>query len=329
MASRIDALEYDKRYAIDYPRLGRKVPAYVIGKDWTAKGEYIGHTDRKPRGRGRAVLAILGVGTNIEATEEQAKNYTDARHVALHAIVDQLGQDAALDAMLFPADGWTAKLLSDGEYSSLIPWEEYEEQVSKEALNEEEKRRTYRKLRTHMLNALRMRDSQVTLGGAPVAPAPAPEKVGPAASKSEAMKAQRKLQRIKDQIAELEPKALELSEVSNYQRAVSTVELFLANAAPGIYVKDGATTSDANLQAHDLLLQLAPLLQDEPRTMSARRQHTETGRAKEALWERWRKGTDGNGYDWLGDPEQDPHHVIDVLVGLLIDRGWRPMIDPS
>jgi hypothetical protein len=327
MASRIDALEYDKRYAIYEPRQGRKVPAYVIGKDWNSRGEYIAETDKKPRGRGRAVLAIIGVGTNIEATEEQAKNYTDARHIALHAIVDQLGQDAALDAMLFPADGWTARILTDGEYSSLVPWEEYEAEVSAKVIEEDQKRRTYRKLRTHMLNAIRIRDSQITLGGAPVAP-PAPvQKVG-GVSNAELAKEQRKLARIKQQIAELEPKALELTEVSNYQRAIHTTEDFLVNASPERFAvrANGAVgvAEDTNLLAHDLVLQLATLLQDEPRTISARRQHAETSRAKEAMWERWRSGTDGNGYDWLGGEDQDPHHIIDVLLGLLIDRGWRP-----
>lgn len=337
MAQKIAGVEYDVRYAADYPRLGRKVPAYVIGMEWSAKGEYVGHLPgrSKPRGKGRAVLAVMGVGDNIEATEAAARSYTDARHVALNAIVNQLGTDSALDSLLFPADGWIAKLLPWEEAAQLVPWDEYAEQAGKEEMarlakeaEEREKKKTYRKLRTHMLHALQLRNEHVTLGN--VVPAPRViEKVGPVVTKSEVMRAEKRLQRVKDQIAALEPKALELSEVSNYQRAVHKVEEFLVNAAPGRFLapSGGVIAEDTNLLAHDLLLQLAPLLQDEPRTMSARRQHAEIGRTKEALSERWRKGTDRDGYDWLGDPDQDHMHVIDVIVGLMVDRGWRPMID--
>lgn len=306
-------LEYDTRYAITHPRASYRIPAYVIGLDWNTKHGYTGDKP-KLRGRGRVPLVVMGVGADAERTETEARNYTDARHIALEAIVDAIGTDAALDSLLFPADGWQAKVLTEQEMFDMIPWDQYEQDQARAADEQAQKKATYRKLRTHMRRVLNERNAATTLGANA---APEREKPVKAPTPAQVRKDVEKRRQLRKDIAELEAKKREASEVNNYERAVGIAEAWA--------LEHNVPADQANMAAHQLVLDVTSCVIEEPRAISARMQHAETAAAKEAMWERWRKGTDGDGYDWLGGEDQDPHHVIDVLLGLLIDRGWRPM----
>jgi hypothetical protein len=306
-------LEFDVRYAIKHPRANHYVPAYVIGLDWNTKHGYTGDKP-KLRGRGRVPLVVMGVGAEAADNEVAARQYTDARHIALEAIVDAIGTDSALDSLLFPADGWQAKVLTEPEMFDMVTWADYEESLETERRELAEKKATYRKLRTHMLRVVRERNALTQLGANAAPDRGKPQKI---ATPAEVRRDIEKRRALKKEIADLEVKKREAAEVTNYERAVKITEAWIKS--------HGLPDDGANLAAHQLVLDVSAAIVEEPRAQSARMQHAATTAAKEAMWERWRKGTDGDGYDWLGGEDQDPHHVIDVLLGLLIERGWRPM----
>lgn len=310
-------LEYDVRYALRSERTGLWQPVYVIGKEWLKNGTYTGNLPKKSAGRGGAVLAVVGVG-DWEPTEQQALGYTDARHIALTAVIEQMGDQALTDAaILFPADGWQAMLLGDQVYSRLVTWEEAEAEDQRAAREAAEKFTTLRKFRTVLLKTLRAADGQRTLGGMTLTVAP-PEKV---VDDGELKKAKAEARRLKKRLDAIEnPKALDEAAVTNYGRALKIVEDWFIGEEHVAFPTEGAR----NIAAHDLLLKIAAVLVDEPRQLSNRAKTFEVGAAKTALWERWRKGSDGNGYDWLGGEDQDPAHVIDVIVSTLMARGWEP-----
>lgn len=309
-------LEYDLRYALRSERTGLWQPVYIIGKEWMMNGTYTGNLPKKQVGRGGAVLAVIGVGA-WEDTEESARNYTDAKHIALTAVIDAMGDQALTDAaVLFPADGWQAMILGDRIYSTLITWEDAEAEQQREERERIEKFTTLRKFRTQMLKVLRAADT-TTLGGATLTVAP-PVKV---VDESELKKARAEARRLKKQVEALEkPKTIDEAAITNYQRALKSIEDWFVTEEHVTFPTEAA----ANLAAHDILIKVAAVLVDEPSQISNRAKTLEVGAAKSALWERWRKGSDGNGYDWLGGEGQDPEHVIDVIVSTLMARGWGP-----
>jgi hypothetical protein len=298
-----------KAYAFRTPRgirYGR-----VLSFKWTAKGEYV---ESAFIGRASGVLALTRVeGIKVPAQESKALEYTEQRFRASQQLERMFGEDDALDELMLPPRGWSPELLTHDDI--LMTWADYEQSLRQAELDELEKQATYRKLRNLMARTVAARDA-VSAVSRPVAAPAVPEKVGPADIARAGYAKRKAVTAAKVE----ERKALEQSEVNNFERAIRNVTMFL-RAMPD---QKPATEDSTHLDAISIVMEVASIVQDEPRTMSARKETVELGAAKKAVYDRWLAGRDADGHDWLESTK--PEHVIDIIFGLLIDRGWRPTV---
>lgn len=298
-------IDPELRYAI---RVNGKVRmGYVIGFTWSVKGEYL--EGRATRSGAMLVLTQIP-GVKRPASDEQARKYTETRYRALLAYEPMYGNDPMLDALMLPEYGWTVQTVPNADVlMSALDWGLELDRIELEAVD---RRKQYRKLRTLLRKQVTRRDAATSLAQ-PLPPLENVEKITPkvAAKKAKTAQAQQA-----ETIAEAKA-AIEAGQVMNYQRAVRTAEAFLVEHY-------SAPASDATLSAHQLVLDVSSIVIDEPRLLKTRQQTIEVSATKKALEDRWRTGSDGNGYDWLGHEDVTAEHIIDVLVGTMIDRGWRP-----
>jgi hypothetical protein len=280
---------------------------YVLGFTWSVKGEYLeGRATRSG-----AMLTLTRVpGSPNSTSVTTAREYTETRYRAMLAYSPLFGSDETLDKAMLPADGWTATTVPNADV--LMSWDDYSVFLDNLELEAVDRRKQYRKLRTLLRKQVVRRDAATSLSQ------PLPALVGIEKITPKAVAKKAKLAQVQhaENIAEAK-RAIEEGAVMNYQRAVRTAEAYLIEHF-------NAEGEDATMSAHQLVLDVSSIVIDEPRLLKARQQTIEVSATKKALEDRWRTGSDGNGYDWLGHEDVAPEHVIDVLVGTMIDRGWRP-----
>jgi hypothetical protein len=294
----------DRPYAVEQPD-GTVRRGYVLGFTWSTKGDYY----PPPAKRAGAWLLLTEIPGTSPAPDKEAVKFTETRYRASLAYESMFGSDDALDALMIPPTGWATQTLSPERV--LMSWDDWLAELERRAQEEVDKKVLYRKLRTYMVKQLQRRDAATSLAQ-PLPPLRQVERITP-------ILVQRSIKQSRDAAAAKTADAadaLEAGEVLNYERAVRTAEAFLAREY------QLGDQEQAMLNAHALVLDVANIIIDEPRAISNRKAVIEVASTKKALEDRWRTGSDGNGWDWLGDA--DPEHVIDVLVGQMIDRGWRP-----
>lgn len=300
-------LELEKPYAIQTPRDGVRL-GFILGTSWSAKGEYLG--GHAPRAGGALVL-YRAEGIKNGRSGAEALKYTENRYRAALAYEAMFGEDEELDGMMLPPRGWVATPVTLADV--LMSWDDWEDHLRDLEQQEVEKFKTYRKLRNSMARVVAARDA-VSAVSRSVAPAPVIEKVGPAEVARRGWQKRKEAEAVKA----AERKALEQSEVSNFERAIRSTTAYLLKNAPEQYKTEDA----AHLDAIALVMDVATIVQDEPRTMSARKESVELAASKKAIYDRWLKGNDAEGHDWLESTK--PEYVIDIIMSLLIQRGWRP-----